>query len=61
MTKDLEDLNKISQIKKCETCMCLTCQSGKMFNKAPCPKGKNCSICKEKDPVNTCEHYKSGF
>ena len=34
MTEDIQKLDKVSDIKTCEVCKCLTCQSGKMFNSA---------------------------
>ena len=61
MTKDIKELDKINPIKSCETCKCLTCASGKMFNGAGCPVGKNCDICKGNDPKVTCDKFKSGF
>lgn len=63
VTVDINEFNqkKSPDIKTCETCKCLTCQSGKMFNKTPCIKGKNCSMCNGKSPVNDCASYKSGF
>lgn len=61
MTTDISELNKVNQIKSCETCKCLTCQSGKMFNSASCPKGNNCNVCNGKNPNEVCDKFKSGF
>lgn len=61
MTEDIQKLDNMTQIKPCETCKCLTCKSGKMFNGTGCPKGKNCQVCNGKDPVGDCQNYVSGF
>lgn len=63
MTVDISELNKLDDhaVKSCETCKCLTCDAGKMFNARPCPKGKNCSNCNGKEPATECNSFKTGF
>ena len=63
MTVDINEYaqKKSPDIKTCEACKCLTCESGKMFNTKSCPKAKNCDVCSAKDPVTDCQQYKSGF
>ena len=63
MTVDINEFNekKTSDVKVCETCKCLTCRNGKMFNDGRCPKGVNCTMCNGKEPRQECEDFKSGF
>ena len=63
MTYDISEYNekKCPDIKTCETCKCLTCESGNMFNKTPCKNGKNCGSCDKKTPVENCQYFKCGF
>jgi hypothetical protein len=63
MTVDINEYEqkKSSDIKPCETCKCLTCKSGKMFNGTNCDKGKNCSVCNGEAPVTECDKFVSGF
>ena len=62
MTYDISNLDPTksameSSSSSCETCKCLTCESGYGSSK-PCPKGNNCSICIGKNPRDTCDSYK---
>lgn len=64
MTVDINDYEtkKASDIKTCETCKCLTCQSGKLcISNVSCPYGVNCSMCNGKKPLSECTYYKSSF
>ena len=61
MTEDIQKLDKVTDIKPCETCKCLTCKSGKMFNGTGCPKGNNCTVCNGSNPKTNCDKFESGF